>query len=101
MITKLRIDRDCLDSELKDLTKWPGVKTDGWTEQKRSRFEKFEGAIRKYFAGGRVKEICIEFEISRQELHRAIRPCLQEHADGRIYGWRGLLHYSRQKAYLP
>ena len=100
MTTKFRIDRDCLDAELKNLTIWATVKTDGWTEAQRVRFEKFEGAIGKYFAGARVKDICLEFGISRQELHRALRRCLQEHADGRIYGWRGLIHYARQKAYV-
>jgi hypothetical protein len=100
MITKLRIDRDCLDPELKDLTKWPGVKTDGWTERKRSRFEKFQGAIRGYLGGELVKDLCREFGISRQELHRALRRCLKDHDDGRIWGWRGLIHYARQKAYV-
>jgi len=100
MTTKFRIDRDCLDAELKDLTTWATVKHDGWTEAKRVRFEKFEGAIRKYFAGACVKDVCLELGISRQELHRALRRCLQEHADGRIYGWRGLIHYARQKSYV-
>jgi putative transposase len=100
MKTKFRIDRDCLDAELKNLTIWATVKTDGWTEAQRVRFEKFEGAIGKYFAGARVKDICLEFGISRQELHRALGRCLEEHADGRIYGWRGLIHYARQKAYV-
>src|SRR5258708_7420803 len=100
MITKLRIDRDCLDRELKDLTKWPGVKNDGWTDPKRIRFEKFERAIRGYMAGRRVKDICREFGISRQELHRAVRRCLKDHQDGRIWGWRGPIHYARQKAYV-
>jgi hypothetical protein len=100
MTTKFRVDRDCLDAELKDLTTWATVKTDGWTEAKRVRFEKFEGAIGKYLAGACVKDICLEFGMSRQELHRALRRCLREHADGRIYGWRGLIHYARQKAYV-
>jgi hypothetical protein len=82
------------------LAKWPTVKTDGWTETKRLRFEKFEAAIRKYLAGARVNETCLEFEICRQELHRGLRRCLQEHPDGRIYGWRGLIHYARQKSYV-
>ncbi|MEA2206541.1 MAG: putative transposase [Blastocatellia bacterium] len=100
MITKLRIDRDCLDAELKDLTNWATVKTDGWTDAKRVRFEKFEGAIHKYFAGACVKDICLEFGISRQELHRAVRRCLKHHQDGRVWGWRGLTHYARQKQYV-
>src|ERR1051326_898506 len=100
MNTKLRIDRDRLDAEVKDLTKWAGVKTDGWTEPKRLRFEKFEAAIREYMSGKCVKDICRDFGISRQELHRALRRCLKDHDDGRIWGWRGLIHYARQAPYV-
>ena len=100
MNTTLRIDRNRLDAELKDLSKWPSVKTDGWTERKRLRFEKFEAAIRAYMAGKCVKDICHEFGISRQELHRALRRCLKDHDDGRIWGWRGLIHYARQEPYV-
>lgn len=100
MITKMRIHRDCLDPELKDLTKWPGVKPDGWTDQKRFRFEKLESAIRGYMSGLRVKDVCREFGISRQELHRNLRRCVTDHEDGRIWGWRGLIQYARQKPYV-
>jgi transposase InsO family protein len=99
MTSKFRFDRDTLDPEVKGLTTWPTVKTDEWDDAKRERFERFESAIRAYFAGGQVKEICSEFQVPRQEFHRRLQQCLAEHSDGRIYGWRGLIPYARRKPY--
>lgn len=99
MITTLRFDRDSLDPELKDLSKWATVTTDRWEDAKREKFECRVSAIRAYFAGGVVKTICKEHKMPRQELRRHINRCLALHADGSIYGWRGLIPWERQKSY--
>lgn len=99
MITNFKFDRDSLDPKLKDLATWPSVKTDAWSAKRRSLFERLEGAIRSYFGGGIVKEICQRYNISRQEFYRYLRRCLDTHRDGQIYGWRGIIPYARQKSY--
>jgi hypothetical protein len=95
---KLHFDRDNLAPELKDTNSWATVNTSLLTEGDAVLFKKREAAIVAYFAGESVGKICEEYETSRQSLIRIIKRCLKVHLDGRIWGWRAIIPYCRQKS---
>lgn len=96
--SKLHFDRDNLAPELKDITLWATVNTSLLSEEDTIIFKKRENAIRAYFAGEPIGKVCEKCEISRQSLIRIVKRCLKVHPDGRIWGWRAVIPYSRQKS---
>jgi putative transposase len=94
-----RFDRYALDDQLRDFTTWPMVNVGQLTKKRRKRLERYQGAIGKYLAGGKVSDLCKAHSVSRSELHRALRRCLRIHEDGQIWGFRALISYTHQNGY--
>jgi putative transposase len=98
-MTQIRFDRALLEPSLKDTNLWPTVSTSLLSEKDVTRYKRREDAIQEYLSGKSVNEITKTFEISRDELGRLSQRCLNIHSDGRIWGWRALIPYRRQKPY--
>lgn len=98
-MTRTRFDRNLLEPELIDTSLWPTVNTSLLNEEQIIRYEGRENAIREYLKGKKVKEISEAFSVSRVELGRLLKRCLTLHPDGRIWGWRALIPYRRQRPY--
>lgn len=93
-----RINRDCLTLEQRDLSSWTRIHPEMLKHPE--TYKKRERAIRMYFTGAPLEEICETCKLTRQQLYRLIHRCLADHPDGNIYGWRGLIKYGRQKGYV-
>jgi putative transposase len=96
---KLQFSRDNLDPLLKDVNNWATVDTSHLSEKDAKKFEARQNAVSAYLDGSPMEEIRKEFGICRIEVLRYCKRCLSLHKDGRIYGWRALIPYERQKAY--
>lgn len=99
MNTAVKFDRHTLDEKQRDVFTWPTVNLDQLSARGRKRVERYQQAIAKYLAGGKVKDICRTNGISASELRRVIKRCLAFHNDGRIWGFRALISHVHQKGY--
>ena len=68
-------------------------------QDKRAAYLHREDAVNRYLAGGTLSVIENTTGVARQQLYNLLRRCLAKHPDGRIYGYRGLVHYGRIKQY--
>ena len=91
--------RIVIDPNLRNLDDWPSVAFTLLSESKRADYLRREQALRRYLSGDALEDIEQRTGIARQQLYNLLRRCLSKHADGRIYGFRGLLLYDRVKAY--
>lgn len=91
--------RIVIDPNLHNLDDWPSVAFTLLSESKRADYLRREQALRRYLSGDALEEIEQRTGIARQQLYNLLRRCLSKHADGRIYGFRGLLLYDRVKVY--
>lgn len=98
-MTQNRFDRMLLEPDLKDTSLWPTVDISLLSEKHSVIYERRESAIREYLADKPVEEIYKAFRIPRNELGRLLQRCLNSHPDGRIWGWRALIPYRRQRSY--
>lgn len=98
-MTQVRFARALLEPDIKDTSRWPTVDISLLSDKHSIIYERRENAIREYLADKPVKEISKAFGIPRNELGRFLRKCLSTHPDGRIWGWRALIPYSRQQRY--
>lgn len=92
------------------LTIWPMVDKsvffDGddikYKEEKIKILAKFnlrEASVFAYLNGEPLQVIREKYGFSRQFVHRLVMKCIATHPDGKIWGGRALLPYSRQKQY--
>lgn len=95
----LRFDRRSLDPALKDVGSWPGVDPSLICEKDRPTYMRREKAIRQYLSDMPVKVITEETGILGKEIRRRLKRCLEVHSDDRIWGFRALIPWSRQKSY--
>lgn len=98
-MTGSRFDRSLLGEEIKDTALWPTVDVSLLNDETAAKFEKHRNAIQDYLLDKTVNEISTAYGISRVTLLRLLKRCLTTHSDGRIWGWRALIPYSRQKSY--
>jgi len=96
---QIRFDRALLEPELNDTSLWPTVDVSLLSEKYAAIYENRENAVRGYLGSNSVNEITKAFGIPRNELGRFLRRCLRSHPDGRIWGWRALIPFSRQQPY--
>lgn len=83
-----------------DLSIWPMVDPLALSLEKREAFEKMCRAIGSYVAGKAVRVIEQETGINSHQLYRFLYRCLKPAEDGTIYGYRGLVKYSRIADYI-
>jgi putative transposase len=94
-MTRRDIDRDGID-----LAQW--VRVDATTiepQKKRELFLRRSNAIESYLGGASLLAIQANYQIGRGQLYHLLQRCLEAHEDGTVYGYRGLIPYSRQNSY--
>src|SRR5436190_19053320 len=92
--------RENIDPDLRDLSTWATVDPTLLTDKDAQIFKRRQGAVFSYFSNQYMETISAEFGISRQEILRNVKRCLEQHPDdGRIWGFRALIPYTRQKDY--
>lgn len=83
-----------------DLERWPAIDAPALSAQRRALYERRERALRLYLDGATDLQIQAACGMGRAHAYRLLTErCLKEHADGRVYGWRGLLPHARVKPY--
>ncbi|MEZ7522201.1 hypothetical protein [Burkholderia vietnamiensis] len=83
-----------------DLAAWPTIDELALSVERRAMYRQRERAIRLYLDGATDAQIKAASGMGRVQTYRLLTErCLQPHPDGRVYGWRGLLPYTRIKAY--
>ena len=95
--TSIVFNRDNLSPELKDLNSWPSVDPESINPQERDLYQKREDAIRLYIMGEPHKFITERTGVSRSQTNKLMKKCLKIHPDSRIFGFRGLLPFLRQR----
>ena len=95
----MRILRRELDPSLLDLSAWPSVDPNLLRDEaRREALIRRVEAVKAWLRGTQgILEIECNFKVARAHLYRWIRIGLTLHADGRIWGFRALLPYSRQE----
>lgn len=96
-----RDPRRSLPAELGDLASWPAVDEDALRDTSKETFRKRRAAIALYVESPDVSLSAIQSQtgISPSRIYTFLDRCLAEHQDGRIYGFRGLVPYTRMKQY--
>lgn len=98
--TTITFSRDALPPEIRDVTLWPSVDPSALNKKNKQIYENRERAIKLYLNGVAHKTISQETGISRSQTSKLIKKCLLVHSDGKIFGFRGLLPFNRQKKYI-
>jgi hypothetical protein len=92
-----------LPAEYRDLTRWPQIDTT--IEEVREAVTARQRAIAAYVQkASSLTAASAACDLSKAELLRLFRRCLELHPDGRIYGWRALqpyIHVHRYKRTAP
>ena len=96
---KIRFNRDNLDPWIKDLNNWATVDSSLLGTEDREKYEIREKAIIAYLSDASLSDIRSNYGMCRHEVIRHFKRCIALHEDGRIYGFRGLIPYNRQKEY--
>jgi putative transposase len=87
------------DTVTTDINSWPSAIPDGLNAHRSERFEALQTAMRQYFDGAPTKDIQDATGVAANDLHRLAKKCLTPAGDGRIFGFRALLPYSRAGLY--
>ncbi len=83
-----------------DLANWVEVDDNALADDRREQFLRRKHGIRLYLDGAGAAEIKQACGLGRSQIYRLITErCLQDHPDGRPFGWRGALPHLRVKAY--
>jgi hypothetical protein len=84
-----------LPLELADTSTWPQVDAEALSEMERARFAIYQTAIEEYIHTGKIRSICSEMGITPPEIIRQLNRCVTMAPDGRLEGWRALIHGRR------
>lgn len=99
MLPLARRIRDLSGTAYEDLEAWP-TPDEGGLGAHASRYLLRKRAVQRYLEGASDAELRRCFSLSLKRVYRLITSrCLQEHPDGLIYGWRGLVPNLRIKPY--
>ncbi len=82
-----------------DFTHWPTVDVVGLEKAVRQIYDRREQAVRLYATGTPLVVIEETSHIGRKQIYRLLDRCLGSHADGHLYGFRGLLPHQRTQTY--
>lgn len=95
-----RFSISSLNPALLDLHAWPIGNLDKLAERELSRYEARQRAVELVVRGESAEVIRSKCRMSKQMAVYLLRRCLQVHPDGKIYGFRILIPFTRAKAYL-
>ena len=84
-----------------DAAGWPDLDVGALSEEGRGEYLRRKAAILLYLSGASDDELRRVHGLGVRHLNRLLRErCLAPHADGGIFGWRGLVKHSRVKVYV-
>lgn len=78
---------------------WPTVAHTEFDEPDRRKFEARRQAILRYIAGEPIRAIEKSTHFNRRQLYRWLERAQTTHPDGRPFGFRALIHYTRIAEY--
>jgi putative transposase len=87
------------DIQALDWQAMPEVDASALSEAGRARYERYRQTLERYLRGDALSDIEKQCGVRRTHLYRLIKRCLAMHADGRCYGYRGLLPQIRVNDY--
>lgn len=82
-----------------DPAAWPAFDTSALPKKQRTSFTARQRAIELYAANTAVAEIELHTGVDRRQLYRLLDHCAALHDDGRVFGWRALVPYTRMADY--
>lgn len=82
-----------------DPAAWPAFDTGALPKKQRSSFKARQRAVELYAANTAVAEIERRTGVDRRQLYRLLDHCVAPHDDGRAFGWRALVPYTRVADY--
>jgi transposase InsO family protein len=82
-----------------DLATWPEFNSTALAPSDRATFNQRRAAIELYAGGETLNKIEDQTHVNRRQLYRLIERCTDTHADGRPFGFRGLVRYARVAGY--
>ena len=82
-----------------EISTWPSAIADNLAPDKKERFDVLKTAMQQYFDFVPLPEIQSNTGVSKSELSRLARKCLEVAEDGRIFGFRALIPHARVKSY--
>lgn len=96
-----KFDRASIPDNLRDLSIWPTVDETALSNANRENFQARREAIRIFVEEPFVSLSAIKMRtgVDPRTLYRLLERCWSRHADGRIYGFRGVIPYARLKEY--
>jgi len=97
----LSFDRNSIPDDLRDLSAWPSVDNTALSENDRISYANREEAIRLFVEdlSFTIRDIQDKTSIQGTQLYPLFQKCIQKHFDGRIFGFRALIPYTRVKEY--
>jgi putative transposase len=93
------LTQQSMPEEHRDTHKWPQIDVSQFPLEERASIERRQRAIRAYVEGQPLAVVCRECHQTPSNVIRLFRRALVVQSDGRIFGWRTVLPYSRQKDY--
>jgi putative transposase len=97
---ELKFNRKAIPSELRALETWPSIDQFALTDEDRDSFNSKCEALRLFIDSSTSISVIENLTgVPRATLYRLLPRCWAKHADGRIYGFRGLIPYARVNKY--
>src|ERR1700676_2898855 len=93
------ITQQSMPDQHRDTHKWPQIDISQFPLEERMAIERRQRAIRAYVEGQPLASVCRDCRQTPSGVVRRFRRALEIQSDGRIYGWRAVLPYFRQKQY--
>lgn len=94
------LEKEAFTRENLDYKRWPSVLAEGLSAEDQDRFNRRKLAVEMYLDGHVSNEYIITHTgISKDELYRFIRRCLEYDGSGTIWGYRALIPEKRLKPY--
>ncbi|MEG6520871.1 hypothetical protein [Desulfotomaculum sp. 1211_IL3151] len=101
MSVKWMIEKEAFMPENLDYKRWPLVLVDGLSAEDQDRFNRRRLAVEMYLDGRVSNEYIItQTGISKDELYRFVRRCLDYDNSGKIWGYRALIPKKHLKPYI-
>jgi putative transposase len=94
-----QLTQQSMPEQYRDTHKWPQIDVSQFPLEERIWIERRQRAIRAYVEGQPLATVCRECHQTPSNIIRLFRRALVVQPDGKIYGWRTVLPYSRQKDY--
>lgn len=99
MNTPRQLTRRTAPAALLDLDRWPKISTENMGDADRQLVTCWHNLLSAYIHGAIVGPQLRQQHLAWRQLLRLFNKCVQIDVDGRLVGWRGLLHNAGRKLY--